>query len=183
MIHQLGLHAAAAGGTGLTPGWRAKILQIGAKKKKKQQTNKNHTEKQNSKTFLISIFQWEVFKVQYFAQSSFGNLKGTVQRMSWNWRRLFSYGISLVAQTIKNPPVMQETWVQSLGWEDSPGKGNGYPLQYSCLHMYVKWNLPSKNCKLNRVPRNKNFNTESGFQLIQFSVSPMAISNSCRTGN
>ena len=28
---------------------------------------------------------------------------------------------------------MQETWVQSLGWEDSPGEGNGNPLQYSCL--------------------------------------------------
>ena len=25
---------------------------------------------------------------------------------------------SLVAQTIKNLPAMQETWVQSLGWED-----------------------------------------------------------------
>ena len=25
---------------------------------------------------------------------------------------------SLVAQTVKNPPVMQETWVRSLGWED-----------------------------------------------------------------
>ena len=25
---------------------------------------------------------------------------------------------SLVAQTIKNPPAMQETWVRSLGWED-----------------------------------------------------------------
>ena len=24
----------------------------------------------------------------------------------------------LVAQTVKNPPPMQETWVQSLGWED-----------------------------------------------------------------
>ena len=24
----------------------------------------------------------------------------------------------LVAQTIKNLPAMQETWVQSLGWED-----------------------------------------------------------------
>ena len=24
-----------------------------------------------------------------------------------------------------------ETWVQSLGWEDSPGEGNGYPLQHS----------------------------------------------------
>ena len=28
---------------------------------------------------------------------------------------------------------MQETWVQSLGWEDSPGEENGNPLQYSCL--------------------------------------------------
>ena len=27
----------------------------------------------------------------------------------------------------------QETWVQSLGREDSPGEGNGYALQYSCL--------------------------------------------------
>ena len=25
---------------------------------------------------------------------------------------------SLVAQLVKNPPVMQETWVRSLGWED-----------------------------------------------------------------
>ena len=25
---------------------------------------------------------------------------------------------SLVAQTIKNPPAMQDTWVRSLGWED-----------------------------------------------------------------
>ena len=24
----------------------------------------------------------------------------------------------LVAQLVKNPPAMQETWVQSLGWED-----------------------------------------------------------------
>ena len=26
---------------------------------------------------------------------------------------------SLVAQTVKNPPAMQETWVRSLGWEDA----------------------------------------------------------------
>ena len=26
-----------------------------------------------------------------------------------------------------------ETWVRSLGWEDSPGKENGYPLQDSGL--------------------------------------------------
>ena len=36
-------------------------------------------------------------------------------------------GTSLVAQLVKTPPAMQETWVQSLDWEDSN------PLQYSCL--------------------------------------------------
>jgi len=34
---------------------------------------------------------------------------------------------------VKNLPVMQETQFQSLGWEDSLGEENGYPLQYSCL--------------------------------------------------
>ena len=28
------------------------------------------------------------------------------------------YRASLVAHEVKNPPAMQETWVQSLGWED-----------------------------------------------------------------
>ena len=40
---------------------------------------------------------------------------------------------SLVAQTVKNPPAVQETCVQSLGREDFPGEGNGNPLQYTCL--------------------------------------------------
>ena len=30
---------------------------------------------------------------------------------------------SLVAQMVKNLPAMRETWVQSLGWEDSLEKG------------------------------------------------------------
>ena len=38
-----------------------------------------------------------------------------------------------MAQRVKNLPAMQETWVLSLGWEDSPREGNGNPLQYSCL--------------------------------------------------
>ena len=28
-----------------------------------------------------------------------------------------------IAQLVKNPPAMQETWVQSLGWEDPLEKG------------------------------------------------------------
>ena len=34
-----------------------------------------------------------------------------------------SYGDSLVAQVVKNPPAMWETWVLYLGWEDPLEKG------------------------------------------------------------
>ena len=40
---------------------------------------------------------------------------------------------TLKTQMVKNLPAMLETWVQSLGQEDSPGEGNDNPLQYSCL--------------------------------------------------
>ena len=33
------------------------------------------------------------------------------------------YQASLIAQLVKNLPAMQETWVQSLGWEDPLEKG------------------------------------------------------------
>ena len=29
---------------------------------------------------------------------------------------------SLMAQMVKNPLAMKETWIQSLGWEDTPEK-------------------------------------------------------------
>jgi len=34
---------------------------------------------------------------------------------------------------VTNSPALQETQVQSLGQENPPKKGNGYPLQYSYL--------------------------------------------------
>ena len=39
----------------------------------------------------------------------------------------------VVAQLVQNPPAIWETWNQFLGWEDSPGEGKGYSLQYSGL--------------------------------------------------
>ena len=37
---------------------------------------------------------------------------------------LFQYSwASLVAQLVKNPPAMWETWVRSLGWDDPLEKG------------------------------------------------------------
>ena len=38
---------------------------------------------------------------------------------------------NLISQLINNMPAMQETLVRFLGWEDPPGEGIVYPLQYS----------------------------------------------------
>ena len=46
------------------------------------------------------------------------------------------YHASLVVQMVKNPPAMQETWVQSLGGEDSPGGGHG---NHSSI---LAWRIP-----------------------------------------
>ena len=72
-----------------------------------------------------------------------------------------------MAQRVKNPLAMQESQVQSLGQEDSPGKGNGYPLQYSMdrgawwatvhgvtkswmrlsdFHFFTSWSLAMQAC-------------------------------------
>ena len=40
---------------------------------------------------------------------------------------------SLVAQMVKNPPAMRETWVLSLIWEVPLQGEHGKPFQYSCL--------------------------------------------------
>ena len=44
---------------------------------------------------------------------------------------------SLVAQTIKNPPTVQETWVQFLGWEDLLEKGMA--IHSSILAWEIPW--------------------------------------------
>ena len=41
----------------------------------------------------------------------------------WARGELYGRWASLVAQTLKNPPAMWETWVPSLGWEDPLEEG------------------------------------------------------------
>ena len=57
---------------------------------------------------------------------------------------------SLVSQMVKNLPVMQETWVQSLGWEDPLEKGMA--IQSSILAWGIPWTeesgrLQFRSCK------------------------------------
>ena len=49
---------------------------------------------------------------------------------------------SLVAQLVKNPPAMQETWVQSLCWEDPLEKGKATHssiLTWKFYGLYSPW--------------------------------------------
>ena len=48
---------------------------------------------------------------------------------------------SLVAQLVKNPPAMQETWVLSLGWEDLLEKGKA--AHSSILAWRIPWTVQS----------------------------------------
>ena len=41
-----------------------------------------------------------------------------------------------MAQIVKNPPARQETWVQSLGWEDPLEKGKATHLSI------LAWRIP-----------------------------------------
>ena len=46
---------------------------------------------------------------------------------------------SLVAQLVKNPPVMRETWVRSLGWKDPLEKGKA--THSSILAWRIPWTV------------------------------------------
>ena len=58
--------------------------------------------------------------------------EGTGYPLQYSWA-------SLVAQLVKNPPAMQETWVGSLGWEDPLEKGKA--THSSILTWRIPWTV------------------------------------------
>ena len=54
-------------------------------------------------------------------------------------RGLATRASSLVAQLVKNLPAMQDTWVQSLGWEDPLEKGMA--THTSILAWRIPWTV------------------------------------------
>ena len=58
--------------------------------------------------------------------------EGIGYTLQWSWA-------SLVAQLVKNPPAMQETWVRSLGWEDPLEKGKA--THSSVLAWRIPWTV------------------------------------------
>ena len=57
---------------------------------------------------------------------------------------------SLVAQLVKNPPAMQETWVWSLGWKDPLEKGKA--THSSILAWRIPW-----GCIIHGVPKSQTW--------------------------
>ena len=53
---------------------------------------------------------------------------------------------SQVAQLVKNPPAMQETWVPSLGWEDHLEKGTA--TRSSILASRIPWNMQPRGSRV-----------------------------------
>ena len=50
-----------------------------------------------------------------------------------------SYWASLLVQLVKNPPALQETWVQSLSWEDTLEKRKA--THSSILAWRIPWTI------------------------------------------
>ena len=57
------------------------------------------------------------------------------------YRKYDKSWLSLIAQLVKNPPAMQETQVQSLGWEDPPEKEKA--SHSSVLAWRIPWTVQS----------------------------------------
>ena len=66
---------------------------------------------------------------------------------------------SLVAQLVKNPPEMQETWVQFLGWEDPLEKGTAtHSSILAWRSPWIVWSMGSQRVRHNWVTFAYTFN-------------------------
>ena len=77
----------------------------------------------NSSSYLILILDSSVGKESTCNARDPGLIpgEGIDCPLQYSWA-------SLVAQLVKNPPAMEETWVQSLGWEDPLEEGKAMTL-------------------------------------------------------
>ena len=73
---------------------------------------------------------WLSYNVSHYRRGDWGSEIRWVAQLTISWT-------SLVAQMVKNLPTMQETWVQSLGQEDTLEKGMG--THSSSLAWRIPW--------------------------------------------
>ena len=93
---------------------------------------------------------------------------------------------SLVAQTVKNPPTVQETWVLSLGWEDPLEKGmatHSRILGWRIHGPYSPWGHKESDTAKNRsltvqiltLPQTSYVTSGNSFNTLESKFSPLKI--------
>ena len=95
---------------------------------------------------MTLFFQWYILTWDHmFHKAKWGQLQ---DRDFPDEITLHSFGItsgsdwaSLEVQLVKKPPAVQETWVRSLGWEDSLEKGTA--THSSILAWRIPWTVES----------------------------------------
>ena len=102
---------------------------------------------------LIFILYWSIVDFFGFPESSLskesacnagdpGSIPGSGRSSGERISYPFQYSwTSSMAQLVKNMPAMQETWVQSLGWEDRLEKGKA--THSSILAWGIPWTVQS----------------------------------------
>ena len=88
----------------------------------------------------------------------------TIERLSL----YFISGIRMVAQKVKNPPAMWDTWVWSLGWEDILEKGMATHSCFLCLENSM--DRGASQATVHGVPKShtwpSDFQFTSGIRII-----------------
>ena len=82
---------------------------------------------------VISVWFWDFSDLSMFVRSDFSQGLASIKIK----RASAKVWASLVAQLLQNLPVMRETWVQSLGWDDPLKKGKA--ILSSILACRIPW--------------------------------------------
>ena len=101
----------------------------------------------NDKSYLLNTHVTSFPDISFGKESAYNvGDSGSIARSGRSAGEGISYPLqyswaSLVAQLVKNPPAMWETWVPSLGWEDPLEKGK--TTHSSILAWKIPWTVQS----------------------------------------
>ena len=156
----------------MTKWWALSKLEKQLNKQLKKQLNKQVSRAQTKKPLttagslgIVGFCHIKIPNLGLIAKPSDHALKGADSEfLVWMG---YCQRASLVVQMVKNLPVMQETWVWSLGWEDPLEKGMA--IQSSILAWGIPWTkefgrLQSTGCKGSDMTEWLTHTLSKGFQ-------------------
>ena len=123
VVQWLRIHASTTGNLGSAPGWGP--ITCRAQPKKEKQTQDFLLPSQKESTCNAGDPGW-ISRLERSAREGIG------YPLQCSWA-------SLVTQLVKNPSVIQETWVQPLGWEHPLEKGKA--THSSILDWRIPWTV------------------------------------------